>query len=99
MNRAIKKKTANRAISEILSRHDEGMRWSLYLACVANPFCDASAQSFEEFTQCVKNPDDYRTEENSVDVGMSKAQILRQLYGADRILSNFVPKMEGGGNA
>lgn len=98
MNRVIKKKIANRAISEILSRYDEGMRWSLYLACVANPFSDAASQSFEQFTQCVKNPD-YRTEENSVDVGMSKAQILRQLYGADRILSNFVPKMEGGGNA
>lgn len=95
LNRAIKKKAVNRAISEILIRHDEGMRWSLYLACVANPFSDAASQSFEEFTQCVKDPH-HSAAKIGEEIGMSRNQVFRQLQNSDQILHGFVPEIKGG---
>jgi hypothetical protein len=69
------------------------MHWSLYLASVANPFTEQL--TFNEFLEKSKAPKAVTS--NKVEEGLNERQIKKQLDGANKILSGFVPPMKGGG--
>jgi hypothetical protein len=68
------------------------MRWSLYLASVANPF--AEQLTFNEFLEKTKAP---KTAPKKAETVLDGEQMKKQLDMADKILGGFVPPMEGGG--
>ena len=95
MNRSIRHKNLDTAVSTILNQNEEKKCWSLYLACVANPFSEYQSQSFEEFMSKLKAPA-ARNISREVELGLNKVQMQKQVNNAAKVLSEFVPPMKGG---
>jgi hypothetical protein len=93
LNRSIKHRNLDTAVSTILNQYDEDKRWSLYLASVANPFTEQ--QTFNEFLEKSKAPKAVTSKK--IEPGLNEQQMKKQLDGANKILSGFVPPMKGGG--
>jgi hypothetical protein len=92
LNRSIKYRNLDTAVSTILNQHDEDKRWSLYLASVANPFTEQ--QTFNEFLEKSKVPKAVASKKAE---GLNGRQMKKQLDGAKKMLVGFVPPMKGGG--